>query len=94
MNKNTLKAIQKRIDEVKIPLSNYPEYNSGAFMREIGQYLYFFCVNYPELHNETPFVERIQKKTDSVEWDYDNRVRIGTIENWVFIPCDFQVKRD
>lgn len=94
MNKNTVKAIQKRINSYRWSYENYPETRKGWEQFEIGDYLYALHL---DNHALMPYVLRYSHIDygDGVRGlGYDsNPVHVGNVIDWVFTPADFPERR-
>lgn len=94
MNKNTAKAIQKRINSYRWSYENVPESCEGWEQFDIGDYRY---VMHLDNHDLMPYVLRYSHIDygDGIYGNgYDsNPVHVGNVIDWTFIPDDFPVKR-
>ena len=95
MNKNTAKAIQKRINSYRFGYENHPEACDGREQFDIGHYRY---VLHLDNHDLMPYVLRYFH-TDYGDgiygFGYDsNPVHVGNVIDWEFIPADFPERRN
>lgn len=89
MNKNTVKAIQKRIDSYRWKHENFPHVAPEWERFDIGNSRYVFHLG---THDLMPYVLKYSRPEHHFGYDA-NPVHVGNVIDWVFIPADFPERR-